>query len=37
MHLRMLSGIRTGHKELLDWIERWLEDLEAKKLRRAAK
>jgi AcrR family transcriptional regulator len=37
MHLRMLSGVRTGHKELLDWIERFLEDLEAKKLRRAAK
>ena len=37
MHLRMLSGVRTGHKELLDWIERFLEDLEAKKVRRAAK
>ena len=37
MHLRMLSGIRTGHKELLDWIERWLEKLEANKAKRAAK
>jgi len=21
-----LSGVRTGHRELLDWIERWLDD-----------
>lgn len=31
MHLRVLSGIRTGHKELLDWIDRWLVRLESKK------
>ncbi len=37
MHLRMLSGIRTGHRELLDWIEEWLEKLEANKAKRAVK
>jgi len=37
MHLRMLSGIRTGHRELLDWIESWLENLEANKAKRAVK
>jgi TetR/AcrR family transcriptional regulator len=24
--LERLSGIETGHRELLDWIERWLSD-----------
>ncbi len=37
MHLRMLSGIRTGHRELLEWIESWLENLEANKAKRAVK
>jgi hypothetical protein len=23
--LERLSGIETGHRELLDWIDRWLE------------
>jgi AcrR family transcriptional regulator len=36
MHLRMLSGIRSGHKELLDWIDHWLQGLEANKQERAA-
>jgi AcrR family transcriptional regulator len=37
MHLRMLSGIRTGHAALLESIDTWLQDLEAqkKKKRRA--
>jgi AcrR family transcriptional regulator len=26
-----LEGIEEGHGELLDWIERWLEDLEARR------
>ena len=34
MHLRMLSGIRSGHKELLEWIDRWLVTLEARKSKR---
>lgn len=34
MHSRMLSGIRSGHKELLDWIDRWLVSLEARKAKR---
>ncbi len=37
MHLRMLSGVRSGHKELLEWIDHWLEDLDAKKRKRAAR
>lgn len=37
MFLRTLSGIRTGHKELLDWIDRWLEDLDAKMRKRSAR
>ncbi len=36
MHLRMLSGIRTGHRELLDWIDRWLQELERRKPKRKA-
>jgi AcrR family transcriptional regulator len=32
--LERLEGIDDGHRELLDWIERWLESLEAR--RRAA-
>jgi AcrR family transcriptional regulator len=31
MHLRMLSGIRTGHAALLKAIDDWLEELEAQK------
>jgi AcrR family transcriptional regulator len=31
MHLRMLSGIRTGHAILLETIDNWLLDLEAQK------
>jgi hypothetical protein len=31
MHLRALSGIHTGHKPLLEAIDRWLEELEAGK------
>jgi len=29
--LERLLGVKEGHAELLDWIERWLESLEAKK------
>ena len=29
MILERLSGIATGHRELLDWIEAWLVDREA--------
>jgi AcrR family transcriptional regulator len=38
MHLRMLSGIRTGHAVLLEAIDTWLQELEAqqKKKRRKA-
>ncbi len=25
-----LSGVEEGHRELLDWIQRWIDDLEAK-------
>jgi AcrR family transcriptional regulator len=25
-----LSGVEVGHQELLDWIQRWIDDLEAK-------
>jgi AcrR family transcriptional regulator len=35
MHLRMLSGITTGHRALLDWIDKWLESLEAAKAKKA--
>lgn len=35
MHLRMLSGVRTGHRELLEWIDQWLEELEARKRKRS--
>ena len=31
MHLRMLSGIRTGHAALLKAIDDWLQELEAQK------
>jgi hypothetical protein len=31
MHFRMLSGIRTGHDALLQWIDRWLAQLEMNK------
>jgi AcrR family transcriptional regulator len=31
MHLRMLSGIRTGHAALLEAIDKWLQELESKK------
>ena len=34
MHLRMLSGIRTGHTALLEAIDKWLQELEAKKKKR---
>ena len=38
MHLRMLSGIRSGHRALLDWIDGWLEKQEkaAKRRRRSS-
>jgi len=29
--LERLEGIDTGHAELLDWIERWLEGLDARR------
>lgn len=29
-----LSGVEEGHKELVDWIQRWIDDLEAKDSRR---
>ena len=31
--LERLEGIDTGHGDLLDWIERWLEGLERRKMR----
>ncbi len=31
--LERLLGVKEGHAELLDWIEHWLESLEAKKAR----
>jgi hypothetical protein len=34
MHLRMLSGIRTGHSALLKAIDEWLQKLEAQKRKR---
>ena len=37
MHLRTLSGIRAGHKELLDWIDRWLVDLDANMRKRSGR
>lgn len=36
MHLRVLSGINSGHKELLEWIDRWLVSLEMRKKKRGA-
>ena len=29
-----LSGVEDGHQELLDWIQRWIDDLEAKRTKR---
>jgi len=29
-----LSGVEEGHPELLDWIQRWIDDLEAKRTTR---
>ena len=29
-----LSGVEEGHPELLDWIQRWIDDLEAKRTKR---
>jgi AcrR family transcriptional regulator len=29
--IERLEGIETGHAELLDWIERWLEGLDARR------
>ena len=29
-----LSGVEEGHRELLDWIQRWIDDLEAKRSKR---
>jgi AcrR family transcriptional regulator len=26
-----LSGVEEGHRELLDWIQRWIDDLEAQR------
>jgi AcrR family transcriptional regulator len=34
MHLRMLSGIRTGHAALLESIDEWLQELEVQKKRK---
>jgi AcrR family transcriptional regulator len=34
MHLRMLSGLHTGHGALLEWIDQWLEHLEKRKKRK---
>ena len=31
IHVEMLSGIQSGHRALLDWIERWLESQGARK------
>jgi AcrR family transcriptional regulator len=35
--LERLSGITEGHAELLDWIDAWLESLEAKRPRRKSR
>ena len=29
-----LSGVEEGHPELLDWIQQWIDDLEAKRTKR---
>ncbi len=29
-----LSGVDEGHQELLDWIQRWIDELEAKRTKR---
>lgn len=29
-----LSGVEEGHQELLDWIQRWIDELEAKRTKR---
>ena len=29
-----LSGVEEGHQELLDWIQRWIDELEAKRTAR---
>jgi len=31
IHLERLSGISSGHDELLAWIDQWLESLEEKR------
>lgn len=31
MHLETLSGVRTGHRALLDFIDQWLESIESRK------
>jgi AcrR family transcriptional regulator len=36
MHLRMLSGVHTGHSALREWIDKWLEGLEQSKKRKRA-
>jgi AcrR family transcriptional regulator len=38
MHLRMLSGIRSGHRAMLEWIDGWLDkqDKAAKRRRRSS-
>lgn len=37
MHLEILSGIRAGHRELLELCDRTLQELEARKRQRAPK
>jgi hypothetical protein len=37
MHLRMLSGISSGHRALLAWIDDWLAQLEKHKRKRASR
>ena len=29
-----LSGVEEGHPELLEWIQRWIDDLEAERTKR---
>jgi len=29
-----LSGVEEGHRELLDWIQRWIDELGAKRMSR---
>lgn len=31
-----LSGVEIGHQELIDWIQRWIDDLEAERAKRSS-